>query len=271
MRIRNKEILYGLEPEEVYMLVLSENISGFPEHYWDSTDAKDKASSCIKYLVEEYLGWTLQDILDNFNYYTFRQYKLKNMVIKCFNDSFHAALEYTYPEVFKPWHFKSTPHDYWTREKFLEAVKWELEENSKLKRREIKKILCTRFFEERGLVTGFIRYFNGSPLAALNALYFDSFKPLDLKVVPNKYWTEEHLIDEIMEIAFGKDYTLKEMVNVWERRFIEKSRLIFPIAILEEGNIVKALDKAVPNIYVAANIYPNLKVSDYVYNSNLNC
>lgn len=131
MRIGYEEILNLLEPEEVYMLMLNENINRFPNGYWDTDDRKEKAKKCIKHLVENVLKWSDEEVLENFRYDTFHKYGLKNMVKKCFNDVYHEALCYTYPDKFKVWHFKTAPRNFYTKENTIKALKWEIENNLK--------------------------------------------------------------------------------------------------------------------------------------------
>lgn len=139
MRIGYEEILNLLEPEEVYMLLLNENINRFPNGYWDTDDRKEKAKKCIKHLVENVLKWSDEEVLEKFRYNTFHKYGLKNMVKKCFNDVYHEALCYTYPDKFKVWHFKTSPRNFYTKENTIKALKWEIENNLKYNKNKVKK------------------------------------------------------------------------------------------------------------------------------------
>lgn len=263
MRINYGEILNLLEPEEVYMLLLNGNINKFPNHYWDTNDRKEKAKKCIKHLIENVLKWSDEEVLENFRYNTFHKYGLKNMVKKCFNDVYHEALCYTYPDKFKVWHFKTSPRNFYTKENTIKALQWEIENNLKYSKIKVKNIMGDNFMKNLKLYRGYQKHFNSSPYKILSELYNYKFKPTDLKKVPNRYWNLYTLIDEIIDIVERKDYTVKELVENWGRYYIEKNRLISPIDLLLKGDYVKALDITYPGIYQMQNIKPDLPVKNY--------
>lgn len=257
------EVIRGLEPVEIYMYILNENIKGFPFGYWTSDDAKDKASQCVRYLIEEVLNWNKEDIYTKFNREIFIKYKLRFMVQKCFEGSYHKALVYTYPEL-KIRRFKNKPLNYCTKENFLSDVIDTLNEKGWTTKNDIKENVNSRFFIENGLSRGWDKFFNQSSYEVINTIFLDKYKVVDLKKAPQGYWTKEHLIDNIIDIVTRGNKTIEEVINRWNTEFINKKKIISGINLVANGNTSLALKMAVPNIFKLAKENPKLKIKDII-------
>lgn len=262
MRIKYGEILNAMEPEEVYTLILNGNINKFPNHYWKGEVGKERAAKCIKHLVEKVLCWSDEEVLQNFRYETFHNHKLKTMVQVCFNDCHHKALNYAYPEKFQIWRFKTSPRNFYTKENTLNALRWEIQNNLKCSRKTIKTTISDKLMKELKLYRGYQKHFKCSPYNILNELHEYKFKATELKKVPKGYWSIERTIDEIVDVTEKKDYTVKELMNSWSRKFVEDNRLMTPIDYFFKGNYIKALELTYPNIYENINTNPNAKLKD---------
>ena len=264
MNIKVDDVLKGLRPVEIYMYVLNENVDGFPFGYWKSNDAKDKASQCIKYLIEEVLCWTDDDIYTKFNKSIFEKYKLRFMVNKCFEGSYHKALIYTYPDRLKIRKFKNKPPKYCTKENFLADVMDTLKEKNLTTKKEIKENVNSKFFIDNGLSRGWGKFFNQSSYEVLNTLFLDKYSARELQKAPQGYWTEEHLIDEIRDIVSKGNYTVETVVNMWNTKLINSKKLRSGINSVADGSLSKALEMAIPNIFKINQENPKIKVRDII-------
>lgn len=264
MDIKVDEILNGLKPVEIYMYVLNENVDGFPFGYWKSNDAKDKAAQCIKYLIEEILHWSDEDIYNKFNKTIFEKYKLRFMINKCFEGSYHKALVYTYPHRLKIRKFKNKPPNYCTKENFLADVIDTLKEKNLTTKKEIKENINSRFFIDNGLSRGWGKFFNQSSYEVLNTLFLDKYSVRELRKAPQGYWTEEHLVDEIRDMLIRGNDTIENVINNWNTKLINNKKLRSGINAVADGSLSKALEMAIPNIFKINQENPNLKIRDII-------
>lgn len=262
MNIKVSEILRELKPVEIYMYVLNDNVEGFPFGYWKSKDAKDKAAQCIKYLIEEVLHWSDDDIYNKSNYDIFKQYKLRFVLKRCFQGSYHKALVYTYPDRLKIRKFKNKPLNYCTKENFLADVMDTLKEKNITSRKDIINNVNSKFFCDNGLSRGWSKFFNQSTYEVLNALFVDKYSAREIKKAPQGYWTEENLIDEIRDFVSKGNKTIEDVVKKWNVEQINKGGLRSGINIAADGRLSKALDMAIPNIFQIYKDTPNLRIKD---------
>jgi len=156
-----------------------------PIGFWN----KENAVQAMKWLIEEKLKWSREEVCSRFNIKVLNENGLGSMVVICYSNSPFEALDAAYPGVYNPWELKSTPSRYWTRETGIRATRWLLEEQLEWTRKDICKGLTRGVFKQNGLVGMLERCFNGSPYKALEAAYPGIYKPWELRWTPNGYWT----------------------------------------------------------------------------------
>ena len=143
-----------------------------PSRFWN----REKGIEAIRWLVEENLKLSDDDLKEQLSYKLFVDNSLSGMLNTCFNNSPYQAINTAYPNKFKEWEFKMTPINFWSKEKGIEAIKWLVEEKLKLSDGELKEKLSYKLFEDNGL-GGMLRCcFNGSYREAIKAVYQDKFK-----------------------------------------------------------------------------------------------
>lgn len=246
---RTKKHLYKLSPIEVYNLVLEGKLRTFPNGYWKGDFGMDNARKCIKYLLEEKLKFTDDDIRKNFKCAFFHKYKLWGLLQKCFDASPYKALEFTYPGRFKEWEI-SVPLNFWNTENGIIAVKWLFEEKLKLKEDEIAAFAIGKIFCKYGLSSMLVRCFDSSPYKALDAAYPGKYKVWEVPSCPKKFWTEKTggeatrwLLEEKLKLS--KDDIPRKVST----KLFQDNGLGGMLTFLYKGSVFRAINSAYPNKY----------------------
>lgn len=144
---------------------------------WDNNIAKE----AIKWLIEEKLQLTDEELKKNLSQKMFIENGLSGMLQQYFNGSPYAAINSVYPNKFKKWEFKCVGNNYWNKEKAIEATKWLIEEKLKMSETDIKENLSANLFRDNGLGGMLYRCFNNSPYEAINNAYPGKFKIEDFR------------------------------------------------------------------------------------------
>lgn len=98
-----------MNPIEIYEDVLSGRLQRFPKDFFSYEGKICMENICtpiIKYLIEDKLNWSEEDIKNNLERKTFRENKLGGMLTHIFNDSPYLAINTAYPNKYKPWELK---------------------------------------------------------------------------------------------------------------------------------------------------------------------
>lgn len=171
---------------ELYMQRLNDEIPCLPRGFW----CKDSTKRVVKYLLEDYLKYDREQILENFCVKFIRKYKLEGC-INHYNNSPYELLNAVYPNEYKPWELKNTPVNTWSEEKAVEAMKWLFKEKLKWSREDILQNYSKKTFIENGLKS-ILYLYNQSPYEVLDATYPGEYKPWELRNVPLKTWNDQN-------------------------------------------------------------------------------
>lgn len=261
MNISTQEILKKLEPEEVYLLLLKGSIKNFPCSYWkEGKKSIERANRCIRYLIEDVLKWSQEDVYKNFQHETFSQYGLRIMLKKCFNYKFTEALESAYPGIYKPWLFKIVPRNYWTKERFIEALRWTIEEKLQIHKNQVPSMVGEDFMLENSLITGFIKFYGSRTFEAIDDLYPGVYERFEFRKTPRSYWSKERAIDALIwGLSRKKKFTVKSVIEDVNLDFIKKLKLEYALNTFFNGSIPKMIDEAFPGIFSIKNKNEELK------------
>ena len=202
---------------EMYKEILKGTRKKFVNGTWQRPDAIPNAIKITKYLIEEKLKLSDNEIKDQLSEKLFVDNRLRGMLKHCFNDSPYKAINTIYPNRFKEWDFNRTPINFWNKEKGVEATKWLIEEKLKLTDEEIKEQLSIKLFADNDLYGMLQQCFNGSPYLAINTAYPNKFKEWEFSTTPVKFWNEEKgieatkwLIEEKLKLT---DEEIKEQLS----------------------------------------------------------
>ena len=215
----SKEELYKMDAIEIYKLVLEgKHLKRFPNGFWTKPDALDNAGKCLRYLIEDVLKLSDEELKKELSLSFLKENKLNGMLSCCFNNSPYNAINNAYPNKFKEWEFNSVCMNYWNDETAKDAIKWLIEDKLKLTEEELKETLSQDLFFKNGLSGLLMKKFNGSPVKAINHAYKNKYKPWEFKTVGHKYWNNETLIMAIKWLIEDKlklsDNELKEQLSV---------------------------------------------------------
>ena len=159
------------DPVTIYKQVLTGKRKIFPMNYWNQPDSPKNAAIITRYMIENILRWSDDDVREKLNLEVFRQYRLRGMMAQLFRESTWRAVENAYPGKFRPWELKASSVGEWDKDLRVKAVKWLIEERLKLPP-EHRMYVSVEDFDKNGL-SGLIAHYGGSPAAAIAEAYPD--------------------------------------------------------------------------------------------------
>lgn len=178
------ELINNAYPDQIKPWELNK----MPRGLWESDDMKRKA---IKWLFEEKLNWTIEDIKEKVTTLTFEDNGFAYLLYRSF-DSLYAAINFAYPNQIHPWELKVTSNHYWNNdENKLKTLKWLFEEKLKWTPEEIKNNLSQKPFIDNKLEGFLMHHFSGSPFQAIDFLYPNQFNPWDFNMTMMDFWSVE--------------------------------------------------------------------------------
>ena len=187
-----REELYEMDAVEIYKLVLErEHIKTFPKGFWQNSEAIENAIKCTKYLIEDILKLSENELREQLSANLFRMNGLSGMLNTCFNGSPYEAINRAYPEKnYQPWELNIVPTGYWDDiNNGIKSTKWLIETKLQLSEEELKKQLSQKIFQENGLGGMLSNCFSNSPYEAIRITYPErNYKPWEFNQVPNGYW-----------------------------------------------------------------------------------
>ena len=126
---------------EMYKEILKGTRKKFVNGTWQRPDAISNSVKVTKYLVEEKLKLSDEELKEQLSLKLFKDYKLGGMADICFNNSPYQAINTAYPDKFKEWEFKNTSRDFWTKDKGIEATKWLIEGSNQNEKRRFYELV----------------------------------------------------------------------------------------------------------------------------------
>lgn len=211
------------------------------------TWSADSGTEATKWLIEEVLNWSDQDIKDSLRYDTFLEYGLSGMLRMLYQDSPYNALNSAYPNKFKPWDLKQSPKIWSERSERVCAIKWFIEEflNISVQRDLDTYVGITVEDVYTCGLGGVLRYYNDSLYLAIEDAYPGVFKPWLIGKVPFGYWNKDTVIDAVNWLIKSK---LKlEDINLLRKKDFIDNRLSTILVSTSEYNIKKIIKEHYPN------------------------
>lgn len=153
--------------------------------YWRE-ELIDKA---LKWLFEERLKWSREEICNYFNTNTIANNSLLGLLNKRFNGNPFELLNYYQPDQFKPWELRKS-NTIWNDELEKEATIW-MFDNLKWSTEQIKDCATIQLFIDSGLAT-LVRNFDGNLYKILNNAYPNKFKEWELRRVSKGFYDYEN-------------------------------------------------------------------------------
>lgn len=138
-----------------------------PQSYWTS----ERAIQATKWLVEEKLKYSKEDIKKYLTLNIFTKNGLGGMVQTIYNCSSFKAINLAYPGKFKPWELVYVPSGYWNMTVGIESIKWLIEDILKLSPQEAVLKVNMTVISKYGLGIVIYRFFEGSYIKAIKTAF----------------------------------------------------------------------------------------------------
>lgn len=252
---------------EVYKNVLSGRVKIFPKNFWQGIEGKNNAIECTRYLIEKILAYSDDDIRKNLSQKIFKDYKLRGMLLICFNKSPYLAINTVYPNRFKPWEFKQSPRGVWTKSTAIEATKWLIEEKLKFSDEEIKKNLSAKLFKQNNLGGMLAVVYKDKPFMAINDAYPGRFKEWDFNC-GNDFWTDEKAIEAVKWLIEEKlNLTDNELKLRLSKKMFNQNNLGGLLGCKFSYRPYNAINFAYPNKFKENDFKNHTKSKLYIKNS----
>lgn len=142
-----------------------------PKNFW----TQENAIRAVKWLIEEKLQWSDEEIKHQFSTETFKENRLYPMLRVCFDGSPYKAIDTAYPGKYNLFELSCRPKGFWTYENSIAAVKWLVEEKLKWTVEEAKAKISYSIFKDNNMSYMLSKHFHSSPLEALKATYPEHF------------------------------------------------------------------------------------------------
>lgn len=149
-------------------------LSNAPVNTWD----EETAIEAFKWLIEDKLKWTREDVVENYCKKTLIDNGLKS-ILYLYSDSPYNVLNAVYSGEYKPWELSNAPWNTWNDENAAAATKWLFEEKLKWNEEEIKLYATRKCFISNGLA-GLMKCYT-SVYELLQLAYPGKFKEEELK------------------------------------------------------------------------------------------
>ncbi|MVX64830.1 hypothetical protein GKZ28_14115 [Clostridium chromiireducens] len=274
-RNSSKYNLSELTVIEIYELVRSGELKKFPMYFWECDESNEYAPKLTRYLIENILNWTDNDIKKKLRKSTFRENSLGGLICIKYNDSAFVAITAAYPEKkFHAWDFVNTPNDYWQgekgRENAIAAMKWLIEEKLKWSEKDIIKNLNQDVFKANNLIGMLNKAFNCRLFEAIDSTYPGKFKKWEIgDHVRNDYWTKEEGILAVKWLIEDKlKWSDDDIKKNYTRQIYKDNNLYGMIQRCFNSSPFEALNAAYPNKFKEWEL-PN--VPRNFWNSEKNC
>lgn len=208
-----------------------------------STWNANSGIAATKWLIEDILKWTDNDIKDNLRYDTFVEYGLSGMLATLYQDSPYNALNSAYPNKFKHWELKQSPKIWDERDVRLQAIKWFVEDYLNISPQDEINFcinITTKDINSCGLGGMLKNYYNDSLYLAIEDAYPGVFKAWLLGKVPSGYWNKETIIDAI-DWLINIKLNLKDINLLRKQDFIKNglSTILIPTIDYNVKDIIK--------------------------------
>lgn len=240
----NTELLTAVE---VYKLVLSGELKAFPAYFWSETDGKDNAREVTRYLFEEILSWSPEDIKKKFKHEVMKRYKLDGMYLNCFGQDLFQVVDNAYPGIFRPWEMAKKPHDFWTDENCRLAMKWLFEEKLEIDTSNPMRKIESDDFKDNGLSGMLNMRFKNQPFKAVEFMYPGKFREWEITKTVKGFWTLENAASATRWLFEEKlKWSDQEIMSRVTSHTFSENGLKGMMAAVFEGSPFYALENAYP-------------------------
>lgn len=209
-----------------------------PMRIWQGEQGKENGIVATKWLFEEKLKWSMDEIKEKASTKVFKEYRLGGMLANVYDDSLWKCLDTVYPEEFVPWEIGYHMNkNCWTQETAIIATKWLFEDKLKWTQEEIMKNIGADVFRKNGLGGLLHSCYKNSPFDAFISAYPNLMIEFDMPNKPKGFWdVEENIIKAIRKLISEK--------FKWDRKMVTEK---FTGRLLVENGFAAVITKANPH------------------------
>jgi hypothetical protein len=144
-----------------------------PKEYW----TKERTLKVFKWLIEEKMGWSRQDMLRKFSVDKIKKAHLIAPFTAWLNSDLRTLITELYPDTYKSWEIGKFPNKQWTRELAIEAIRWTFEKRLRcISDDDFISNASVKVFYDFKLRELLEKRFDDSVYAAMNMAYPGRFK-----------------------------------------------------------------------------------------------
>jgi len=227
---------------EMYKEIDNGKREKFPVRTW----SKETGIELLRYLIEEKLKWSRDDVVSNISPAVISEYHMASL-LQLHGGSLFKALDAAYPGEYKPWELKrvSMGRNFWTLDKAIEATKWLIEEHLKWTHVDVCAKLNKDVFRDTSLGYILNRYFSGAPYKAVVAAYPNEYMPWELRNLPKSFWTRQTILEAVRWLVEEKvGLTFDEAYNFIDIDTFERNKLDKLLKFKFDNDPLKALEYA---------------------------
>lgn len=179
----------------LYERVRNKQEWGFSPYFFTGEEGKRIAGVLLRYVLEDKLHWTRDDICQSLARATFEQFRLSGMLKTYFGGSVFRALDTAYPGSYQPWELLRARRHVFSGEQgqaqARAATRWMVVDQLQYSTQDFPCIthatFCAYHLDEM-----LACLYQGSPWAALqDAGLCDNLHPWEVHKTPNGYWRGE--------------------------------------------------------------------------------
>lgn len=234
-----------------YKRRLAGETHAFPRGFFSDDPQKIHGKILTRYLVEEILQYTGDEVLEKIRKKAFQDYKLGGMLNLCYRSSPAEAIMDAYPERgYYVWEFHETINRFYSGEEGKEnakkAIRWLWLEKLGNKEEDVSQNLSWELLRDHKLSSAATHAFKGSLTDLILFCFPETYEWKATSHVKNNYWTKEDGAETLRHIRRELQYSHNDMVEHYDREFIKEHRLYGLVQKVYKGISFDLLEDAFP-------------------------
>lgn len=230
----------------IYKEVLIKKRRKFPAYFW-MQNSYNKLLICLKWLIEEHLKLTDEDIKKQYSMIFFKKHKLTGAFPYLKGVHLFDILNKLYPNKYKEWELVSVPRNFWDKENATKAMEWLVKEKLNANNPEDIKKITVNTLKKYKIKSILMDKCGGSYKNTLSNIYKDSYHEWEYKKTEKSYWTDDNIKKAIIWLIEEKNKFSKEDI-----------KRHFGTSLLKKNGLMCILTSTNKSIYEIINIaYPN--------------
>lgn len=171
--------LYSIMQDVYGEDILPWQLGSVPKGFWRD---RDNCIRAVKWLVEEKLAWSDEEIRKQYNKTIFQDHNFTGLLKHGINGDTWSILNDAYPGKFKRYEVEGVPLTQWSKEESTEALRDFIENKVKWNDAEIKQNWRARTLRKHGVYRLVVLSFDRKMFDAIDSVYPGEFKREDFPI-----------------------------------------------------------------------------------------